>query len=331
MPTMQAMVADRYGPPEVLALREVPRPEPKAGEILVCVRAASVIMGDCELRSFTLPAFIWLPVRLMFGITRPRNGILGQELAGDVVAVGEGVTRFKVGDAVFGSTGFGLGAYAEHATLAANGPVAVKPDALSYEEAAALSIGGSNALHFLVGQAKVQAGERVLINGAGGSIGSAAVQLAVHLGAEVTAVDATEKLAKLTEIGAAHVIDYRKADYTQRGEVYDVIFDLVAHGSFTGALRSLTPNGRYLLGNPRFWRMMRAIWTTRTSGRQVRFAFASETADDFAELARLAEAGALRPLIDRTFDLKDLADAHRYVESGAKTGNVAVRVAGEAR
>ncbi|MBZ0288103.1 MAG: NAD(P)-dependent alcohol dehydrogenase, partial [Anaerolineae bacterium] len=218
---MKAVVLTLYGSPDGLQLREVEKPAPKANEVLIKVRAATVTLGDCELRTLRFPFWLALPLRLYMGFIRPRDVILGQELAGEVEAVGEKVTRFKVGDAVFGTPGLSLGAYAEYAALSEKMPLAIKPTRLSYEEAAAIPVGGSESLHFLR-QANIQPGESVLINGAGGSIGTFGVQLAHYFGAgEITAVDSAEKLDMLRSIGAAHVIDYQREDFTQRGQKYD--------------------------------------------------------------------------------------------------------------
>lgn len=318
------MVATAYGPPEVFRLAEVPTPEPAAGEIRVRVHAATVTAGDGEIRSFRLPWWLWLPVRALVGWRRPRRGILGQELAGVVDAVGAGVTRFAPGDAVFAQTGPTMGAYAEYIRLREHGPVARKPAALSFGEAAALPVGGLNALHFL-GRAGVRAGERVLIVGAGGSIGTMAVQLAKRAGAGVVAVDGPEKLAMLRELGADRVVDYTREAVPPAGERFDVIFEVV--GAPLGrSLRALAPGGRFVSANPSPSLWLRGLWARWTGGRPVITGLAEETAAALERLAALAAAGELRVVIDRRYPLREVAAAHRYVDGGGKKGCVVLDV-----
>ncbi len=246
---MKAIICTRYGPPEVLELREVEKPTPKANEVLIRVHAATVTKGDCELRSLKLPLLWKLLLRIGFGIRAPRKKILGQELAGDIESVGHAVTLFKRGDQVFASTGLHLGAYAEYDCLPEKGLIVTKPVNMTYEEAAAVPVGGLHALQYLR-KANIQSGQKVLINGAGGSIGTVAVQLAKYNGAEVTGVDSTGKLDMLRSIGADHVIDFTREDFTKNREKYDVVFDTVGKSSYTATVGSLKENGFYLLGNP---------------------------------------------------------------------------------
>lgn len=324
---MKAVVYERYGPPEVLALQEVPKPVPGDDEVLIRVRAATVIAGDCEMRAFKFPAWFWLPLRLYVGLIRPaRVRILGQELAGTVEAVGKDVRHLRPGDAVFAATEVGFGAHAEYRALGATKPIATKPVTMSFEEAAAVPTGGLNALHYLR-KANIRPGEKVLVNGACGNIGAFAVQLAKHFGAEVTAVDATDKLEVLRGIGADHVIDYTAEDFAARGAAYDVVFDVVCRRSFSRSLRALRPGGRYLVVNPLANQMLRALWTSLTSDKKVFFAFAPYRTEDLDFLKELIEAGSLKSVIDRSFPLEQVADAHRYVESGRKKGNVAITIA----
>jgi NADPH:quinone reductase-like Zn-dependent oxidoreductase len=248
---MKAITYHRYGSPEVLELEEIPKPIPKDDEVLVKIHAATVGTWDCEGRSFNFPLWFWLPLRLVMGIRTPRWPVLGQDLSGEIEAVGKDVTRFEIGDAIFASTGLGFGAHAEYKCLRARGAIALKPANMSFEEAATIPTGDDNALHFLR-MAKIQPGEGVLINGAGANIGVIAVQIAKHYGAEVTAVDSTEKLAMLSAIGADHVI-----------------FDIVHGSSYSRSPGRLKPNGRYLLGNPRLGSMLRAIWTSKTTDKTV--------------------------------------------------------------
>ena len=323
---MKAVVYERYGPPEVLELKEVAKPVPGDDEVLIKVHAATVVMGDCEMRAFDFPAWFWLPLRLYAGLTRPKRvKILGQELAGVVAAVGRDVTGFKSGDEVFAPTEAGFGAHAEYRCLRATKPIAIKPAAMSFEEAAAVPTGGLNALHYLR-KADIRPGEKVLINGACGTIGSFAVQLAKYFGAEVTAVDSADKLDVLREIGADRVIDYRAEEFAKAGAAYDVIFDVVCRKSFSRCLKSLRRGGRYLVVNPLANQMLRALWTSWTSDKKVFFAFAPYRTEDLNFLKGLIEAGALKSVIDRSFPLDRMADAHAYVESGDKKGNVAITV-----
>jgi NADPH:quinone reductase-like Zn-dependent oxidoreductase len=290
---MKAVVYREYGSPSVLELEDLPKPTPRDHQVLIKVHAATVGTWDCEARSFTFPMWFWLPLRIAMGLRRPRWPVLGQDLAGEVEAVGKDVKQFRPGDQVFASVGLGFGAHAEYKCMSSKGAIALKPANLSYEEAAGIPTGGDNALHFLR-LAKVQPGESVLVNGAGGNIGVIAVQIAKHYGAEVTAVDSPDKLDTLRAIGADHVIDYTKEDFTRTGKAYDVIFDLVHESSYSRAIDSLNPNGRYILANPRFWPLIRARWTSRTSDKTVISKFAASKPKDLIILKELAEAGKIR-------------------------------------
>lgn len=322
---MRAIVCTRYGPPEVLQLREVAAPIPKDHEVRIRVHAASVTTGDCELRGLRLPPSWRILVRMAFGLRRPRAGILGQELAGEVDSVGPAVTRFQRGDKVFAATGFRLGAYAEFACLSESGVLATMPSTTSYAEAAAVPMGGLYALP-LRKQVHLRSGQKVLIIGAGGSIGTFAVQLAKLEGAEVTAVDRAGKLNMLRSIGADHVLDYMKEDFTATGETYDVIFDVVGKRAVSACLRSLKEGGTLILGNPRWSSRLRGWWVSRTSATRVVRGAASYRADDLAFLKSLLETGRVRPVIDRRYPLEQAVDAHRYVDTGEKLGNVLLTV-----
>jgi len=322
---MKAIVCERYGPPDVLQLKEVEKPTPKGDEVLVRVRAATVTAGDCEIRRFKMPTWLWLLARIGFGFRGPRKKILGQELAGEVESVGKDVKLFKKGDQVFALTGLHLGAYAEYDCLPEKGLMATKPTNMTYEEAAAVPLGGLHALHFLR-RGNIRSGQKVLIVGAGGSIGTVAVQLAKSYGAEVTGVDTTRKLDALRSIGADHVIDYAKEDFTKRGETYDVIFDVVGKSSFSGCVRSLKEGGFYLLGNPGLTQQVRRLWTSRMSNKKVIGGSMSYKTEDLVMLRELIEAGKIRSVIDRRYPLEQIAEAHRYVDTGHKTGNVAITV-----
>jgi len=327
---MQAIVWTKYGSPDVLRLQEFEKPVPGDGEVLIKIAAATVFTGDCEMRSSDFPISFWLPLRLLFGLTKPRVKILGQELAGEIEAVGKEVTQFKKGDRVFAPTDKNFGAYAEYICLPDSNPMATVPVNMSFEEAAAIPVGGLNALHFLR-KGKVRSGQKVLINGSAGSIGTFAVQIAKSFGAEVTAVDSTPKLDMLRSIGADQVIDYTRQDFSQNGEIYDVIIDLVARSSFSQCIRSLKPHGRYVLGNPRLPGMLRALWTSKTSSKTVIVAMAGYKTDDLVFLRELVEAGKIKTVIDRRYPLAETAEAHRYVETGQKTGNVVITLTREVK
>lgn len=323
---MKAIVWTKYGPPDVLQLKEVEKPSPKDNEVLIKVYAATVTAGDCEARSLKFQSWISLPMRLYVGLTKPKRiTILGQELAGEIAAVGKEVTRFKKGDPVFAATFFRFGAYAQYVCLPETYPV-LKPANMTYDEAATIPTGGINALHFLR-KANVQSGQRLLINGAGGSIGTYAVQIAKSFGAEVTVVDSTEKLAMLRSIGVDQIIDYTQEDFTRSGQSYDAIIDVVGKSSFSRTARSLRQNGRYILGNPTLSGMIRGLWTSRTTDKKVIFEQASYRAEDYTFLKELIEAGKIKSVIDRRYPLEQTAEAHRYVETGQKKGNVVITVA----
>ena len=322
---MKAIVYTHYGPPDVLQLKEVAKPIPKDHEVLIRIYATTVTTADCELRSLHLPIWLRLPIRVYLGLIRPRSIILGQELAGDIEAVGKDVTRWRQGDQVFAWTGLGLGAYAQYTCRPEQGMLALKPATMTYEEAAAIPLGGLNAWHFL-SKGHVQRGEKVLVYGAGGSIGTLAVQLAKSFGADVTAVDSTGKLEMLRSLGADKVIDYTQEDFTTNGVTYDVIFDVVGKSSFTRSLRSLKHHGRYLLGNPGLSQMVRGRWTSRRSSKQVIVGAASEKTQALQILTELIEAGKIHSVIDRRYPLEHMVEAHRYVDTGHKKGNVVITV-----
>ena len=322
---MKAIVYREYGSPDVLKLDDIPKPTAGDDQVLIKVHAATVGTWDCEARSFTFPLWFWLPLRLAMGLRTPRWPVLGQELAGEIEAVGKDVKRFEKGDHVFASTGLGFGAHAEYKCMSSTGAIAIKPANMSYEEAAGIPTGGDNALHFLR-KADIQSEESVLINGAGGNIGVVAVQLAKHFGAEVTAVDSMEKLDMLRAIGADHVIDYTKEDFTKSGKTYDVILDVVHKSSFSGCVRSLKQNGRYLLANPRLLPMVRALWTSMTTAKKVMFEFAGSKPNDLIALKELVEAGKIRAVIDRRYPLERASEAHAYVDTGRRKGTVVLTV-----
>lgn len=303
----KAIVCTRYGPPDVLQLREVEKPTPKDNEVLVRVHAASVTMGDCELRGLKLPLAWKILLRFGFGIRAPRRKILGQELAGEIEETGRDVTRFKKGDQVFALTGLHLGAYAEYDCLTENAILTTKPASMSYEEAAVVPAGGLHALNFLR-RANIQPGQEVLIRGAGGSIGTVAVQLAKSYGAEVTGVDMTSKLDMIRSIGADYVIDFTKEEFTKSVRRYDVIFDAVGRSSYSDLMNSLKDQGYLLLGNPGLTQMFRGMRTSE-SGKKVMHWTGSYLVEDLVALRELIEAGKLRSVIDRWYPLEETAEA----------------------
>lgn len=326
---MKAVVMTRYGPPEVLELREVEKPAPKDHEILIKIHATTVTQGDCELRHLNLPLGYQLMLRAGFGFRRPRNPIPGTELAGEIEAIGKDVLQFKVGDPVFGSSGMGFGANAEYIALPEMpgemlGGVAIKPANMTFEQAATVPFGGRDSLHFLR-LGNIREGQKILINGAGGSIGTFAIQLAKLEGAEVTAVDSTAKLDMLRSLGADHVVDYTHADFTESGEIYDVIFDVIGKVSFARSKKAMNPGGTYLLANPAS-QMLPALWTRMTGGYKVVMQTSRPTIADLVYLRGLIEQGKLTTVVDRSYPLEQIVEAHRYVQKGVKLGNVVITV-----
>lgn len=324
------MVWTQYGPPDVLQLAEVETPTPMDNEVRIRISATTVTAGDCEQRSLKLPIWHALPMRIYVGLIRPKRiTILGMELAGKIESVGADVARFREGDQVFAATGFvRMGACAEYICLPEepkDGALALKPTNMTYEEAAPVPVGGLEALYFLR-QCTVQRGQRVLINGAGGTIGTFAVQLAKYFGVDVTAVDSTRKLDMLRSIGADQVIDYTQEDFTNSGETYDVILDVVSKSSFSRSIQSLTHQGRYLIANPGLSQRVRGRWISRTSSKNVIFGAAELKTEDLKFLKELIEAGKIRSVIDRTYPLEQIVEAHRYVETGYKAGHVVITV-----
>jgi NADPH:quinone reductase-like Zn-dependent oxidoreductase len=298
---MKAIVAVKSGPPAVLQLQEVERPSPKNNELLIRIHAATVTSADVMLRG--LPPLLWIPMRLFFGVKRKR--IPGHELAGEIEAVGSDVRRFRNGDWVFGTTtGSSFGSYAEYVCLPEDGVLATKPATMTYEEAAAVPFGGLAALHFLR-EGNIQGGQKVLINGASGGVGTYAVQLARHFGTKVTGVCSTANLEWVKSLGADRVIDYTQEDFTEGKEHYDLIFDAVGKSSYSESKKVLAPDGTYV---------------TVSKGKAV------ERQEDLVFLKGLVEAGEIRAVIDRRYPLEQIADAHRYVEKGHKKGNVVITI-----
>jgi NADPH:quinone reductase-like Zn-dependent oxidoreductase len=319
---MKAIVCTKYGPPDVLQLKEVEKPTPKDNEVLIRIHATTVTSGDVRMRSFTWAPWFWLPARIMFGVRRPRRTIPGNELAGEIEAVGTDITQFRVGDQVYGiiwNVSFG-GANAEYICLPEN-EVAIKPANMTYEEAAAAPIGGLTAL-VLLRKGNIQRGQKVLIVGASGSVGTFAVQLAKYFEAEVTGVCSTSNIEMVKSLGADKVIDYTKEDFAKSGQTYDIIFDAVMKTSFSRCKNSLTPRGVFISVD---WPLLQALWTSMVGGRRVVLGIANRI-EDLIFLRELIEEGKVKSVIDRCYPLVQTAEAHRYVETAHKKGNVVITV-----
>ncbi|KAF0216400.1 MAG: secretion protein [Geobacteraceae bacterium] len=323
---MKAIVYTKYGSPDVLQVKEVEKPAPKDDEVLIRVHAAEVTKADCEMRSCHFPVkWLWLPVRLTLGLRKPKRTILGMYLAGEVESVGRDVSKFRKGDQVFGSTRLRLGAYGEYVCLPASYTLVPKPCNVSFEEAAAVPLGGLNALHFLR-KANIRSGERVLIIGAGGSIGTFGVQIAKAMGAEVTAVDSTIKEEMLRRIGADHFFDYTREDFTKKGKTYDVILNMVARSSYSACIKSLNPKGRYLMANPRISDMLRSVLTSRFTDKTAIFAFAGEKEEELLALKEMIEEGKIKSIVDKIYPFEQAAEAQRRVETEQRLGPVVISV-----
>ena len=318
---MKAVIYTKYGSPEVLHLKEVEKPTPKANEVLIRIYATSVTSGDVRMRK----ADPWF-VRLMLGLTRPKITIPGVVLAGEIEAIGKDVTLFKEGDPVYGMTIKHFGAYAEYKCLPEDGILALKPVSLTYKEAAAMPFGDTTALHFLR-KAKLKAGQKILIYGASGAVGTSAVQLSKYFGAEVTGVCSTANVAMVKSLGADKVIDYTKEDFSKNGEVFDIIFDTVGRSPFSTSVKSLKKNGYYLrVVHMALSPVIRGLWVSLTSGKKVIGGVANVKAEDLVFLNNLIEAGHLKPVIDKSYPLEEIVEAHQYVEQGHKKGNVIITI-----
>jgi len=325
---MRAIVYTKYGSPDVLQVKEIEKPKLGDDELLIKIHAAEATKADCELRSFKFAVkWFWLPLRMAMGLTRPRNPVLGGYFAGEIEAVGKDVSKFRKGDQVFGTTKLRMGAYGEYVCLPASYTIVPKPHNISFEEAAAVPLGGLNALHFMR-RANIRNGEKVLVNGAGGSIGTFAVQLAKAMGGEVTAVDSTIKEQMLRRVGADHFFDYTKEDFTKSGQTYDVIFDMVARNSYSACVKSLAPKGRYLMGNPRISDMLRSVLTCSFTDKTAIFGFAGEKEQELVELKEMIEAGKIKPIVDKIYSIDQAAEAHRRVETEQRLGIVVISMGG---
>lgn len=322
---MKAIVYEQYGPPDLLHFKEVEKPIPNDNEVLIRIHATTVTAADWRARSLIVPAGFTFLSRLFFGFSKPKRQILGTELAGEVEAVGNDVSKFKVGDKVFAFPGANFGSHAEYRCMREDDAVALKPNNLSYDEAAALSFGGTTALEFFQ-LSKLQRGERVLVNGASGGVGTAAVQLAKHFGAEVTGVCSTANVELVRSLGATHVIDYSRGDFTQNGETYDVIMDTVGTAPYSRCKKSLKKGGRFLLVVGGLRDLLQIPLVNLTSSNRIIGGPKGGQPDQLRFLAKLAEAGEFRPFIDRRYPFDQIVEAHRYVDTGRKRGNVIITV-----
>jgi NADPH:quinone reductase-like Zn-dependent oxidoreductase len=321
---MKAVVFTKYGPPDVLQLKEIEKPAPRDNEVLIKVHAATVTAADYRIRGFKVSIGFWLPARITLGLMGPKKTILGVDVAGEIEAIGKDVKLFKEGDQVFGIDGNGMGSYAEYVCRSEKGALAIKPANMTYEEAAAVPHGATSALFFLREKGEIQRGQKVLIYGASGGVGTAAVQLASYFGAEVTGVCSTANLEMVSSLGADKVIDYTKEDFIKNGETYDIIFDTVGKTSFSRCKNSLKPKGVYLLTVFDIPQLVQMLWTSMTGGRKVICAVATEKKEDLVFLKELAEAGEIRSVIDRRYPFEQIVEAHAYAEKGHKKGNVII-------
>lgn len=323
---MRVAAYREYGPPEVLKVGEVRKPNPSASEVLVRVHATTVTAGDCRMRGFNFPPLFWLPTRIGFGLRGPKQRILGSEFSGVIEEIGKDVTRFRVGDEVFGSTGIGKGSYVDYLCLAEDATITTKPANLSFEEAAAVPFGGFAALVFLKEIGNVQSGQDVLIYGASGGVGTAAVQIAKYYGANVTGVCSSANLDLVRSLGADQVIDYTQEDFTASGQRYDIIFETVGKSSVSRGKDALKDGGIYLANviGPAVIGQM--LWTKAAGSKKVVSTVVFGSPENLQRLKEIVEEGKYRPPIDRVYPLEEIADAHRYVEEGHKKGNVVIAV-----
>jgi NADPH:quinone reductase-like Zn-dependent oxidoreductase len=326
---MKAIVYTEYGPPEVLQLREVPTPTPQDNEVRIRVHATPVKYGDVMARrfakisrsEFNMPLPLLPVVRMGFGFNKPKRTILGSEFAGEIEFTGKAVTRFKAGDRVYGYRGDKFGAYAEYLCMPEDGTLAIMPENMTYDEASCLPYGATMASSHL-SKVSVQSGDRVLVNGASGGIGSVGLQLAKHLGAKVTGVCGTQRMDMVKALGADEVIDYTKEDFTRNDETYELIYDILGKSSYSRCKGSLSENGVYLLASFKVIDILQMLWTSLVGNKKVICAFASESAESLVAARELAEVGELKAVIDRVYPLEQAAEAHRYYESGQKRGEI---------
>ncbi|MHA1185342.1 MAG: NAD(P)-dependent alcohol dehydrogenase [Candidatus Heimdallarchaeota archaeon] len=328
---MKAIVFEKYGPPEVLQLKEIDKPTPKDKELLIKVYATAVNFGDIYTRDFRkitarkslMPFVLWFFSKMMLGFRKPKIKILGSEFAGEIESVGKDVKLFKKGDQVFGYLGMSMGTYAEYLCMPEKGTVAIKPTNMTHEEAATVSGNSMTALNIL-GKVNIQSGQKVLINGASGGIGSIALQLAKNSGAEVTGVCGTPRLEYIKALGADKVIDYTKEDFTENGETYDLIFDVLGKSSFSRCKKSLNKNGIYLLANFKLPQLLQNLRTSIIGRKKVKCVL--NITENIDVIKELIEAGKIITVIDKRFPLEQAADAHSYIEKGLKKGSVVLTI-----
>jgi NADPH:quinone reductase-like Zn-dependent oxidoreductase len=324
---MKAIVHTKYGPPDELQLVEVEKPVPGNNEVLIKIHATTVTTTDCNVRNFTfVPKSFLFFARLMFGFNVPKINILGIDLAGEIEAIGKDVKLFKVGDQVFGSPGTKFGGHAEYVSVSENGALAIKPAEMKWEEAASLSLAGNTALFFIRDLAKIQAGQKILIHGASGAIGTYAVQLARYYGAHVTGVCSGTNAEMVKSLGADNAIDYTKEDFTKTDERYDLVFNVVGKTTFSQSRGILKPKGIYLENMAQIKDFLRMIWTSIIDGKKIKAGKSTERAENLRFFIELIQSGKLRPVIDRSFPLEKTAEAFRYVEHGHKKGNVVITI-----
>jgi NADPH:quinone reductase-like Zn-dependent oxidoreductase len=326
---VKAILHTRYGPPDLLQIKEVDKPTPKDNEVLVAIHATTVSTGDCNMRNFTFVTRSMLPfAKLMFGIGKPwKARVLGTELAGEVESVGKDVKKFKKGDRIVASTGMAGGGHAQYTCLPETGALVLKADSLSWEEAVSIPFGANTALYFLRDLGKLEAGQQLLIIGASGSIGSAGVQLAKHFGATVTAVCSGANIDMVTSLGADRATDYTKEDFTTKADTYDVIFDIVGATSFRRCRHALKPHGVFLQNIMGFTGMVGILWTSIAGDQKLKGGVAMENPARMSFIADLVATGKLKPIVDRSFPLERIAEAFKHVERGHKKGNVVITVA----
>ena len=324
---MKAILHTKYGPPDELQLKEVDKPIPRDNEVLIRIYATTVTTSDCNVRNLTFaPKSFRFPARMIFGFRKPKINILGADLAGEIEAVGKDVKQFKEGDQVFGSSGSKLGGHAEYKCMPEDGVLAIKPANMTYEEAAAIPLAGNTALYFIRDLGNVQAGQKILIHGASGAIGTYAVQLAKYYGAEVTGVCSATNAEMVKSLGADRVIDYTKEDFTKSDETYDVIFDVVGKIRFSQCKGSLKQKGIYLENLLELQDILKMMWTSIIGGKKIKGGVSIESVENLNFFLELIESGKLKPVIDRRYPLEQTAEAFRYVEKGHKKGTVVITV-----
>lgn len=321
---MKAIIYNKYGAADVLHVADIVKPKPKDNEVLIKVHSAEVTKADCEMRSFNFAVkWFWLPLRLAWGLFKPKKKVLGGYFSGEIDRVGKDVTNLKVGDKVFGCTQIRFGAYAEYLCLPDSYTIVKKPNNMSFEEAAAVPLGGLNALHFMR-KANIKKGDTVLINGAGGSIGTFAIQIAKDMGAEVTAVDSPIKETMLRQLGVDYFIDYTQENVAKQSKTYDVIFNMVANSRYSDFINILKLNGRYLMGNPKLVDMLRSIITSKFTNKIAMFSFAGEKKEELITLRTMSEAGKIKSVIDKVYAVNEIIESHQRVETEKRIGIVVV-------